>query len=67
MIEFLKSLSPRKILLSFVKPALINLVVEHGDKLQEEVKKAIATGGPGAVDKVFDAAQAAMVEKINKL
>ena len=43
------------------------LVQDFGDKLQAKLKKEVAEYGPSAVDRVFDAAQATLLKKIEEL
>lgn len=50
-----------------LRDRLIALVQEHGDDLQESLKKALLKGGPDALDRVFDAAQALLVARIQAL
>lgn len=63
----LKALNPLAALKATVKAAAIKAVEEEGNQLQEAVKEAIRKEGPQAVDKVFDAAQAALKARIEAL
>lgn len=64
---FLKAINPVTMLKATLKAAAIKAIEEEGNALQEAVKKAIANEGPGAVDRVFDAAQAALKSRIEAL
>lgn len=50
-----------------IKPALVKIIQEEGDKLQQRVKDAVANEGPQAIDKVFDNFQKTIIEKINSI
>ena len=67
MLKFLKKLNPLRILKSLLKNELLKAVQEEGDKLQEQIKKALAEKGPGAVDQAFDKFQEALKNRIKNL
>ena len=50
-----------------IESRICEIVLDEGDKLQESLKHAAATGGPAAVDKAFDLAQAAILGKLKAL
>lgn len=63
----MRKLNVREILLAGAKAQAIKVVQEHGDKLQESLKKAIVERGPDAIDAVLDESQAALIAKIQAL
>ena len=60
-------LNPWALLKDALKKPLVTIIQEEGDKLQESVKKALVSGGPQAVDKAFDAFQAALKARIEAI
>lgn len=56
-----------KLLPDWMRKAAIGIVQEYGDRLQANVKKAAATGGHYAIEKAFDAAQEALIARIEAL
>lgn len=59
-----------KPILSAINPILArieDMVQEHGDALQEKVKKEVSGKGPDALDVVFDRAQELLIARINAL
>lgn len=51
----------------WLKKAIVNIVQEEGDALQANVKKVAAKGGREAIEKAFDAAQLAIIARIQEL
>lgn len=56
-----------KFLPEWMRKAVVLMVQDHGDELQAKVKKAAATGGHYAIEKAFDAAQEALITRIEAL
>jgi hypothetical protein len=59
----IRALNPKAV----VKAAAKKAVQEEGDALQKALKEAIVREGPQAVDRVMDAAQAALISRIDAL
>lgn len=57
-------LNLRTLVLAGIKAQAILAVKEHGDELQEKVKKAVAEKGPDVIDGIFDEAQRKIEAKI---
>lgn len=51
----------------WLRKAAIAIIQDEGDKLQAATKKAAATGGHLAIEKAFDAAQEAIIYRIEAL
>lgn len=54
----------------FLKPIRAKMAEEigaHGDRLQEKLREEIKAKGPGAIDAVFDKAQATLIANIEAL
>jgi hypothetical protein len=62
-----KALNPIAALKRTLKDAAKKVVTEEGDQLQARLKEALAKEGPGAIDKVLDGAQAALLSRIEAL
>jgi hypothetical protein len=62
-----KSLNLRQMILAGAKEKAKALVIKHGDRLQERIKKALAERGPDAVDAAIDGAQALLIAEIESL
>lgn len=52
---------------ALIREAFRRIVFEWGDKIQENIKTALKTGGPPAVDSAFDAAQTALIARLRAL
>lgn len=51
----------------WLKKSIVNIVQEEGDDLQVQVKKVAAKGGHAAIEKAFDAAQIAIIARIEAI
>lgn len=63
----LKAALSRLPLTASVLDRVRRMVQDHGDELQSRLRVAISAGGPAAVDAAFDAAQVALLAKIDSL